>query len=61
MVWKKKTEEKKDENGETSSKDKESFNPPRMEKTDRQCVVEGCFDEKAPGQTHVCVKHVRAS
>lgn len=29
------------------------------EKTDLQCVEEGCFELKAPGQTHVCSKHMR--
>jgi len=30
-------------------------------KTDRHCAVDGCFEEKAPGQTYVCAKHVRSN
>lgn len=30
------------------------------EKPEDICVVEGCSDKKAPGQTHVCSRHVRA-
>ena len=26
-------------------------------KGDDVCVVDGCYEPKAPGQTHVCVKH----
>lgn len=30
------------------------------EKAEDVCVEEGCQEKKAPGQTHVCSKHVRA-
>lgn len=30
------------------------------DKDDTVCVVDGCSDKKAEGQTHVCTKHVRA-
>ena len=32
-----------------------------VKKTDAHCTVEGCFELKAPGQTHVCVKHIRTN
>lgn len=28
-------------------------------KDDHTCVVDGCYEPKAPGQTYVCVKHIR--
>ena len=38
------------------------FNPPKIKtKTEEMCEVEGCFDVKAPGQSHVCTKHVRSN
>lgn len=30
-------------------------------KTEQTCVVNDCFGLKGPGQTYVCVKHIRAS
>lgn len=38
---------------------RESDMKPVLKKTDDMCEVEGCFEKKAPGQTHVCVKHIR--
>jgi hypothetical protein len=35
------------------------FNPPV--KSDSLCVHDGCFEGKAPGQTHVCAKHIRSN
>jgi len=35
--------------------------PPKKEKTESQCVHEGCYEPKAPGQTYVCAKHVRSN
>jgi len=40
---------------------KEVFNPPKPVKTDAMCEVDGCYDMKAPGQNHVCLKHQRSS
>ena len=30
-------------------------------KTEVHCVVNGCLELKAPGQTYVCVKHMRTN
>lgn len=30
-------------------------------KGDNICEIEGCWDVKAPGQNHVCTKHVRSN
>ena len=30
-------------------------------KTDVHCVIEGCMNLKAAGQTYVCAKHVRTN
>lgn len=30
------------------------------EKAEDTCDVEGCYEKKAPGQTYVCQKHIRA-
>lgn len=35
--------------------------PPIPKKTDEMCEVDGCFEKKAPGQNHVCAKHVRSN
>lgn len=31
------------------------------EKFEHECVVEGCYNVKAPGQTYVCHEHVRSN
>lgn len=47
---KKKTEEKTDE----------PRNPPRIVKTDENCIIENCLNLKQAGQNSYCEKHVRA-
>lgn len=30
-------------------------------KTEDQCVMDGCYNPKAPAQTYLCVKHMRSN
>ena len=32
-----------------------------IDKATGVCVVDGCFELKAPGQTHVCINHIRTN
>jgi len=56
-LLKRKTEKTKEKPKEPS----DDVETPRPEKTERHCAVDGCMEEKAPGQTYVCTRHVRTN
>ncbi len=44
----------------TKSPEEDEETPAAKIKDESMCVEEGCFEPKAPGQTYVCAKHIRA-
>jgi len=56
-----KEQELAEEIGLTDKSDRRVKDTGKPEKTDAHCVVEGCMEVKAPGQTHVCTQHIRTN